>query len=415
MIKWCIHLGVFCIVGLSALLIVPTSFQNNYKAAAGRTLMEIDRELMDKGVDWEKLSDIQRGEYISFANQKGREFAILMSIGIHVPVMLIFLVVYFLSWPSISRTLRNSFRLTFFIVIFTGMIIFSIAISDLLPVHQQNYALGLSFLVYIILSLLSGAFLYSIRFIRLIYFKMHGLWANSKIQASQSRIRLSCTYELDPLNDKKKVVFFTFCIVISCCFFLFAKENKIYRNVQSGSIENSVYTNHFLGFSIKFPDNWYIQDIEAIKQATDMASHLLAGEGKDVEVNPETILFIASQYPTDEIVHFNPNILGMAERVDIFPEIQQGIDYLLISKEFIQTSNSMVMLSNEMYTEKIDGYSFDVMSTEWGIMPWGFIKQKYYVTLHGRYALSFIISYIDEEDKDTLKKIIETIKKIDSQ
>ena len=109
-------------------------------------------------------------------------------------------------------------------------------------------------------------------------------------------------------------------------------------------------------------------------------------------------------------VSFNPNIGGVAEKVSHMPGIKRGKDYLFHARKLLESSQIKASFPEEIYTEEIGGYSFDVMSVETQ-MPGVLVKQKYYTVVLKGYALGFIISYSNGEEEATLKDILKTIQK----
>lgn len=75
----------------------------------------------------------------------------------------------------------------------------------------------------------------------------------------------------------------------------------------------------------------------------------------------------------------------------------------------IKSSKIKVKLKpKDIYSETLDNKNFDVMELAIDLGPMT-VKQKYYAAVIKGYALSFVISYTNEEELSSLNQIIESI------
>jgi hypothetical protein len=211
-----------------------------------------------------------------------------------------------------------------------------------------------------------------------------------------------------------KLMSFTF--VVLCLMFFSACKKKAPEEIDSGTIENSVFRNKYFGLTVTLPDNWSIQSAESNKEMTEMGTKMVARENKNLEKSlnatnerQSLFLFSAFEYLLGTPVAYNANISCVAERVSQMPGIKRGSDYLFHARKLLEMSQMEVSFGEEITTENLGGIEFDVMSVglSFGEMV---VKQKYFVTLIKGYALSFIVSYVTGEGESSLQSILETVK-----
>ena len=214
-------------------------------------------------------------------------------------------------------------------------------------------------------------------------------------------------------NKRFMILTITTLVCIGTLFFTGCRK-KASEEIGFGVVEGSLYTNKFFGFAIKFPDDWSVQDNEAQKQIMEMGSEVISGDDKNMKAmikasKLQTVnLFMVSEHPKGAPVNFNPSIVAVAERVGHTPGIKRGKDHLFHVRKFLESSQLDVSFLEEIYTEEIDGCSFDIMSVE---MDFGgvIVKQKYYSTVLKGYAFGLILAYSTPEQETALKSILETI------
>ncbi len=207
-----------------------------------------------------------------------------------------------------------------------------------------------------------------------------------------------------------------FILVVLCLAFFGQCKKKASEEIDSGTIENSVFRNKYFGLTVTLPDNWSIQSAESNKEMTEMGTKMVARENKNLEKSlnatnerQSLFLFSAFEYLLGTPVAYNANISCVAERVSRMPGIKRGSDYLFHARKLLEMSQMEVSFGEEITTENLGGIEFDVMSVglSFGEMV---VKQKYFVTVLKGYALSFIVSYITEEGELSLRSILETVK-----
>lgn len=216
---------------------------------------------------------------------------------------------------------------------------------------------------------------------------------------------------------KRITAVITIYIVILSVILFSGCRKKASEEIGYGSFEGSVYTNEYFGLKIEFPSDWSIQDNEASQRVRDLGGKILAGDDEKMKAIVKASelqsvnLFLVTKYPLGSPVSFNPNVAAVAEKVDYLPGITRGKDYLFHARKLLESSGLDYAFPEEVYTEEIGGYSFDVMPAIVKTQNMSF-NQKYYSTVMKGYTLSFLTTYADGEDEAALKEILATIQKI---
>lgn len=178
-----------------------------------------------------------------------------------------------------------------------------------------------------------------------------------------------------------------------------------------GSVEDSVYYNDYFDMAIPFPADWNIQDQETLKKLTDAGGKMMAGDDENLQAvvkasELQTVnLFAVFKHPIGTPVQYNPNIVGVAERIDNAPGVQKGEDYLFHTKRLLESSRMKLNFPDGIITETIGGQPFSLLKAE---LPLGnrTIQQKYYATVIKGYALSFVASYETASEEAELADIL---------
>lgn len=118
-----------------------------------------------------------------------------------------------------------------------------------------------------------------------------------------------------------------------------------------------------------------------------------------------TFLFAVYEYATQSQVPFDASIASLAEKVQDYPNIKNGNDYLHILKNL--QSHALVKFSypTNNYMTKLGGVNFDVMECQFKVNGYT-VSQKYYVTIMKGYALGFITSSATPNQEASLQKIL---------
>lgn len=203
--------------------------------------------------------------------------------------------------------------------------------------------------------------------------------------------------------------------LILTLFMTNCKQNGKPKDFDYGHIENNKYLNSFFGFELTFPDNWIVQSKEQTEELTKMGKDLVSGENKTLkaainvsEVNSANLLAVF-QYEVGAAVEYNPSFMLLAENLKNAPGTKTGSDYLFQVRKLLRLSQVQYSyIDDEFKKEIISNQEFYTMNCSIDYM--GFkINQTYYSTIKDGFCLSAIISFINDEQKNNLEKIVNSM------
>ncbi|TYQ14996.1 UNVERIFIED_CONTAM: hypothetical protein Cloal_1397 [Acetivibrio alkalicellulosi] len=187
-----------------------------------------------------------------------------------------------------------------------------------------------------------------------------------------------------------------------------------------GYMEGSKYVNVFFGLQMEIPEEWALMSEEEKMEIIQLGQDLAIGSDEDlsklmVEGRIDSFyLLAASKYRDEERSEFNPSINCIVEYLSGFFAADNGMEYLEYKKEELKSTQIPFEFEKEIYIEDIGGRKFFVMEThiefgEFGNLSELTVTQKYYVKIIDNYALNFIISYSNENEKKELENILNSI------
>lgn len=187
------------------------------------------------------------------------------------------------------------------------------------------------------------------------------------------------------------------------------------KDFDYGRIANGKYINSFFNFEIILPPGWVVQTREQNQVKIEQATAWASGEDKNmgtsfkVSLANTTILLNVYQYEVGAPVDFNPSFALTAENVQYAPGIKTGSDFLFHGRRTLKKLPLQLECTDgEFQREDIHGQAFYVMNVSMkdaGVT----LKQKYYATVRNRFALGVIMTFINDEQKNTLEKVIHSI------
>ena len=205
----------------------------------------------------------------------------------------------------------------------------------------------------------------------------------------------------------------TICVVMAACLALGAGcGKKAADEIDFGVVENSVYRNDYLGFRIKLPAHWSMQDREAQKRIAQTGGNLLAGDDKNLKAMIKASelqsvqLLAVFKHPVGTPVPFNPSIACVADRISHMPGIKSGKDYHFHTRRVLEAGQIKVSFPKEVSSENLGGKSFDVMHVEMSLNVT--VRQKYYAAIIRGYAFVCIASFTTPDDERELNAILGT-------
>ena len=184
--------------------------------------------------------------------------------------------------------------------------------------------------------------------------------------------------------------------------------------IDFGQFEGSKFTHEFLGFTIQFPDEWFVMGHHELEAMAQAGGQLLAGGDENLKATFDAAelnsvnLFNVSQYEMGAAVPSNPSITSVAERVAHMPGVKLGSDYLFHAKNLLEQSALQLEFPKEVYQVTLGGRVFHVMELQM-IFPGVAVNQKYFACVEKRYALSFITTFNTPEEGEMLDAILDTL------
>lgn len=201
-------------------------------------------------------------------------------------------------------------------------------------------------------------------------------------------------------------------LLIAC--FLCGCRKKIEDTIDDASIENSVYSNEFFGFTLQIPDNWYTQNKEARQMLMDAGSEALTGDDKNLKAAMDASkakagnLLSVFRHPLGTPVAFNANLICIAEQIEQFPGIKTANDYFYHVRQLAQKGQMEITFADKSYPETLGGIEFNILEDQISLGEM-VIKQKHYVAIMKGYALDFIVTFETQEDLESLQQMLQTL------
>lgn len=195
------------------------------------------------------------------------------------------------------------------------------------------------------------------------------------------------------------------------------KENaaEVTKDFDYGKTEGNVYSNKYFGLTLEFPSEWKIQTKEEMQQITEAGKSQLDPNDpvmkqaiKAIDVKT-AYLFTIFKYEVGSLVDFNPSFMVLAENTSSVPSVTTGKDYLQSAKRLLKRAAANAEIEDEFESAKIGSKEFYIMKAvlDQGAGP---VNQSYYTTIKDGFALSFILTYSNDEQKAELMQIIEKVK-----
>ncbi len=186
-------------------------------------------------------------------------------------------------------------------------------------------------------------------------------------------------------------------------------------SADAGSLYEGTYINDYFGFTLIVPDSWYALDKEGMHEVTQQGTRMVTGNNRNLKAAVKAgeknsfNLLMAYQYPPGTSVTFNPSIGCVAEKVSHLPGIKRGRDYLQNIKKFMAMSRVKMDFSEDIEAVNLGGVEFDFLYGEanMGLLT---VSQEYYASVRKGYALSFVISYVNDHQYSRLQESIDSIR-----
>jgi hypothetical protein len=210
-------------------------------------------------------------------------------------------------------------------------------------------------------------------------------------------------------------------IRVTTIYLLLILSSTIYGQAQAvsfdyGKVENNIYTNNYFGFEMPIPADWFIQNKEQNESMMQTGKEMVAGDNENLravfdasEINSAFLLSVF-KYEQGAAVDFNPSISILTENITNYPGIKTGADYLYnTGRVLAQSQVKYDNIDKEFAKEVISATDFYTMHAEMKYLGLS-IKQVYFSTILKGFSFNVIITYVDDEQKDELISLINSMK-----
>ncbi|WP_027418512.1 hypothetical protein [Crocinitomix catalasitica] len=207
---------------------------------------------------------------------------------------------------------------------------------------------------------------------------------------------------------KLPVIFALLSVLLLAC-----NTREIPENFDYGRVEGNVYSNDFFAFEMNVPKGWAVQSKEEMDKLSSAGGELMAGDDEDykkelkaAEINSATLLSVF-EHEVGTNVDYNPNFIVMTENINGAVGVTDGAGYLDATK--VQMERGQVkydIISGDYQEVNLGGTDFhkmDAAITYAGIT----INQTFYSSIINGFAFNVIISYVTDEQKAVLEKVLD--------
>ena len=193
--------------------------------------------------------------------------------------------------------------------------------------------------------------------------------------------------------------------------------NAIPTNFDYGSWIGSTYRNDFFGFSITVPNDWHIagkEDMKAmIQDAQDMDIWNKDELERQKKIAGETTanLFFVARFTDEEAMEkevFNPNINLTVENVSLPGKQIDQASYVNILRQNLSKALPGLVIKSQT-NKTIGSQEFTSLQLQFSIED-VFIFQESLICMKNGYAMLFVMTNIDDSEKQQLDDIMATLK-----
>lgn len=184
--------------------------------------------------------------------------------------------------------------------------------------------------------------------------------------------------------------------------------------IESAVIEDSVYTNKFFGFSMRLPEGWEVQGDNVKEKLLERGDEITTNMVGDVQtlgaVNHSRILnlLLVLRNSVESSAPGNPGILCLCNKIEFVSESDGLKENLYQTRKLLEESRIKYTFPKEIYSETLGEIAFDVLETETTGVDM-VIRQKYYGTVRKGYALYFIVTFVTEDDLESIRESLESL------
>lgn len=205
-------------------------------------------------------------------------------------------------------------------------------------------------------------------------------------------------------------------IILASMFLLVScSEKPTEKSVITRSADGKLYVNEHFDMTVELPAGWYFQDPESTLKLNRIGAGLIAGDNENMKaIMAESLkttlpLFAFFRHEPGAPVKTNPNVISMAENIEIMPGVKSGCDYLFHARALLANAAVRIEMSENCRTQVINGTTFGYLDASMNLNGVN-VYQRYYACVKNKHALSFIQTHFDEESKATVDGILGSLR-----
>ncbi len=205
---------------------------------------------------------------------------------------------------------------------------------------------------------------------------------------------------------------FLFLILAAC-----KESTKIPENFDYGKVENGIYKNNFFGFELPIPAEWAVQDTEQMKKISEEGQQIISEHNKELgekikasDVSSAMLLSVFRYKDDSVVVRFNPSFGIAVENLGTHSAIKTPEAYLQQAKSLMLKSGITYKFPTDFVSLKLGNKDFTAMELTAVYKGDVEVGQMYYCTLDKGFAISIVISFGTDEQREQLRHIISNIR-----
>lgn len=177
-----------------------------------------------------------------------------------------------------------------------------------------------------------------------------------------------------------------------------------------GKTTDHTYSNDFFGLSLNFDPNWSVKTQQELLEISGMGNEIIAENNPDLGKAIESAqggtayLFGVSEFELDGEAEFNPSVLVMAEKLSGLAGVMSGEAYIKHAMQMMEKSGIDITFGD---INETNGFSSTESVTNYGGIG---VEQTIMAYTTSGYALVLVGSYVGEENKQGVMRILESVK-----
>lgn len=202
-------------------------------------------------------------------------------------------------------------------------------------------------------------------------------------------------------------------VIIGC---VSEKKKSLPEAFDYGNTVDNVYSNTYFDMTIPLNEGWYVTPKSQMDALNKQGQSMVAGDNTNLEkalkanaVRSASLLYLY-KHELGAPVTFNPSLLVIAENVEQFPGVKSGEDYLFHTENILKQTTMEFDIIDRSKIRTIGGNTFSSMRMDMTVATNNLrVQQEYMSRIEKGFALNFVISYINDEQKQELEQMLEKI------